>query len=1135
MNSVIPMNTIVSRLLEGHVSPFKNSPDQQDAVLLELSSREFPKDVYTPQFHKKFLGAISSKVTVLTLKNNPLQTDDELMELIKRIPRLQKVILEDCPNVKGFTSPVKRLMGGNTPAMAWVEELCKRGIKTITIVDSGNTLDPALQSLIPQLQSRYPNVNFDIRSKSNSDPSHPSNMSSASSSTSASSVAISQSPTGAYNSPRPVIDHPITNLSLQARYSPSEIDFTEVDLDQNVDCSALSILPNGLIVNGSTGLFKLLDGQNKKVVKKIQTYSESLNTLWEMKDIGLAKLYRYRTKLGYKNIIKMVVPLSKGLLASFIESGPIMIWNSESGKLVKTLDTDKQSINSLIEMTNGWLVAGMGEGVIQIFDVESGKVVKTLKGGPNISQIFELTNNRIVTNSDDKTIPIWNVETGELKILNESGKSNTPSPMSTIAVLPNGMVASSEECDVHIWDIERDEKVKSLIAPEWPKSDYVLKRKKIVYTIVVLPNGAIAVISNHFGVSSIKYTYLLTLWNVERGREIRTLYFEARGLDTLHFLALATNGELISASEESIKCWPICEYKLEPGVSESDRFQYLTHHPIMLLLRNQLRVEQVSTLFPESLEEIDVSHTFITDEHVKAILEQCPRLKKITHEGCGWLTQDGLDMIAARQGHSISNNGKAKAVASTASKAALASSSGSNTQAIATVMTSLAALASEAQRTEISDDDLNKKLMQYVETMAASLSSKTAADYQAQMQSIKQDMQKQLHENVQQQEKQKIELEQLRAQLVNASGELHRDLEIRISTLEGNQNLLMQDYNTQQAILAQKEYILSQQELARFYGSAQNRLQNLFLAYKVIGSGLVVHKPLTTTDAAVKFILLAGNAIPIPGSQALATWVGFGIKTAAWLANRKNGYDNMIKINDINEQVISFRDLDELTEKTSRTLTLMYKEQLKHMTPDSAGLMAEVAVKLMIAYLWEGEFQNRTLHEQLVGSVARILPSSQGQKFWQQLGQKFSELKDKFNDSNITTLQPGDHWTAYGAFQRPGLEITVNSEKQYFSGGGTQPEIYGYRQGTLEEAQAAGLIQTPDRVPSHVQASLSKSANTQILAVTQSTKAVETKADILSAQLLQEQARRIELEKEMERIKQQVALLGKGNVAEATI
>jgi len=972
-------------------------------------------------------------------------------------------------------------------------------------------------------------------------------------------------------------------LSTPIHYDESKVPDVFTIRRPLLEVMCMTVLPNGWLASG---------------------FGKGVITFWDIE-----KGEPVQTFNAYVKEVKSLTVLPNGCLVSGSSDGHITIWNLQSGESVNGWGAHASIVNALAVLPNGLLASGSGDKTIKLWNVNTGELVKSLRGHEGyVCALTALPNGLLASGSEDNKIKIWNVENGKC-VHTLSGRKDC-----SLVALPNGCLASISEDgkSINIWKVETGELVKSLPLPGCGSS------------LALLPNGWLASSSNNDEI---------LLWNVESGKVVKTLSVR---IGVIRLMTVLSNGHLAiygGLNDNAIKSWPLCEYIQYAGFSKRGLFECLLSHPIMLLARNQLRVEQVPALFSESLERIDVSNTFITDELIKAILDQCPRLSEIKYDGCGWLTKAGIALIVERnkQGNATTTTSTSRTTSSPAgssgshvhksidvqlkqheepsssssvavieSKQIIPPPPGSTfatvlydhttcyeydltikvgdlvqildedphgwkdtgwtycqkgnikgyitttylelsspvtssiTAKASTVLaakpsavTSLAAVAAQAQQTSVADEELAKKLRQHVEVVASSLSSQTTADYQSLLSDVQREMQKQMQENEQLREQQQIEMVRLKNQLETATGNVRSELDARIKGLEKNQNLLMQDYNTQQAILAQREYILKQPELARFYNTAQNKLQQMFLAYKVIDSGLVVNKALSTTDKVIQAISLAGESIPLPGSHAVATWLGFAIQAGVGLANKKSGINDISKVNNVTELVVSFKELDDLTEATSRALTLMYEEQLKHVTPNSAGILAEAAVKLMVAYLWSGEYQKQALSDQLVASVARVFSQSKAQGFWQQLSQKFSDLKGKFKDSNVATKQEGENWTAYGVFWRPGLKTSANSIEHYFSGGGTQPELYGYRLGTKEEAQGAGLSQTTERVPSHVLAAkrLTQSDKAELSNVSKDTKAVKDQAELNAVQLRIERAKNEALAKEHAKLAEDMALV----------
>lgn len=88
-------------------------------------------------------------------------------------------------------------------------------------------------------------------------------------------------------------------------------------------------------------------------------------------------------------------------------------------------------------------------------------------------------------------------------------------------------------------------------------------------------------------------------------------------------------------------------------------------------------------------------------------------------------------------------------------------------------------------------------------------------------------------------------------------------------------------------------------------------------------------------------------------------------------------------------------------------------------------------MKLMLAYLWEGEYTKEELSYQLIHSVARIKTVSENSQVLAKLRQKFKDLSNKFQDTRLTT-KSHEQWTAFGVFQRAGIEVKMQDVSAYF-------------------------------------------------------------------------------------------------------
>jgi hypothetical protein len=313
------------------------------------------------------------------------------------------------------------------------------------------------------------------------------------------------------------------------------------------------------------------------------------------------------------------------------------------------------------------------------------------------------------------------------------------------------------------------------------------------------------------------------------------------------------------------------------------------------------------------------------------------------------------------------------------------------------------------------------------------------------------------------------------------------EVKVKLKTLCGQQEALTIEYNERQELLANQRYIYQYAELNAFYRSIQLQLTNAFLVCKVLSTGLIARED-NKGDIAIKSIELAGQFVPLPGAQAIASIIS---KSA------QHFYDKHQKkrAERVADLTMTISEMEILTESMARTLTYRYEEQLRHIEKRESKILGECAVARILGYIKSGKTNNNEdLCYELVRAVAL---------------RKCHGVNIPFIDKSIRTETEGDKWTDAGIFQKPGIKTENN---QHFSDDPkiperkklTRPEKYGYRLGTEEEARELGLILTTRRVDSKVQdrpiLQLSSAASRQIQQVTNAAKLSEEKVELLQRQ-----------------------------------
>lgn len=138
------------------------------------------------------------------------------------------------------------------------------------------------------------------------------------------------------------------------------------------------------------------------------------------------------------------------------KEGIVRVSDSQTGKLIITLNGHSDSITSLTCSSNGeTIITGSDDSTACIWSLKTGELVRILKGhtGGIYSVVLSETGDTIITASYDATVRLWNLRTGELlRVLKEKSSGSN----SVSFDLNGGMVALAEGNTMSLWKIERD-------------------------------------------------------------------------------------------------------------------------------------------------------------------------------------------------------------------------------------------------------------------------------------------------------------------------------------------------------------------------------------------------------------------------------------------------------------------------------------------------------------------------------------------------------------------------------------------------------------------------------------------------------------------------------------------------------
>jgi WD40 repeat protein len=274
-----------------------------------------------------------------------------------------------------------------------------------------------------------------------------------------------------------------------------------------------------------------------------------------------------RTLTGHSEFVRSVAFSSDGkTIASGSYDNTIKIWDSSTGKVIRTLTGHSSPVYSVAFSSDGKTIAsGSYDNTIKIWDSSTGKLIRTLTGhsSPVYSVAFSSDGKTIASGSEDKTIKIWDSSTGKV-IRTLTGHSSdtlsfsinngkTVSFGSSVAFSSDGktIASGSDDNTIKIWDSSTGKLIRTLTG----HSSSVL---------------SVAFSSDGKTVASGSWDNTIKIWDSSTGKLIRTLTGHSQGVLSVAF---SSDGKIASGSEDNtIKIWDSSTGKVIPtlkGHSES--------------------------------------------------------------------------------------------------------------------------------------------------------------------------------------------------------------------------------------------------------------------------------------------------------------------------------------------------------------------------------------------------------------------------------------------------------------------------------------------------------------------------------------------------------------------------------------
>jgi len=226
-----------------------------------------------------------------------------------------------------------------------------------------------------------------------------------------------------------------------------------------------------------------------------------------------------------------------GRMLASSSADTICLWLVDPGITIKTFG-HMESVESIDFSPDGKILASGGrDKIIKLWDVASGNEIRRLAGnGQNISDVqFSPDGKLLASASWDKTIKLWDMVTGkELRTISDAEATS-------IAFSPDGQtIAASGSEGIRIWKVSTGNAIK-LLKEHSELAD-------LVRTIAFTADGRT--------LASGSLDDTIKLWDVETGKELRTLTGHSSAVSSIAFSADGTL--MISGSEDkTVRLWDV--------------------------------------------------------------------------------------------------------------------------------------------------------------------------------------------------------------------------------------------------------------------------------------------------------------------------------------------------------------------------------------------------------------------------------------------------------------------------------------------------------------------------------------------------------------------------------------------------
>jgi WD40 repeat protein/energy-coupling factor transporter ATP-binding protein EcfA2 len=287
-----------------------------------------------------------------------------------------------------------------------------------------------------------------------------------------------------------------------------------------------------------------------------------------------------------------IFSLDGKIFASISSDNKVQLWDTSSGKEIKTFKGHTDSINSVSFSPDGkTLASASSDNTLKLWDISSGREIKTFKGHTdNVNSVsFSPDGKTLASASSDNTLKLWDISSSrEIKTF----KGHTDN-VNIVSFSPDGKTLASASSDntLKLWDIINGREIKTFkghtdsvnsisFSPDGKilasaSSDNTLKLWDIIDTgkaITTVTGHTDSVRSVSFSpdgktFASASWDKTIKLWDINSAREIKTFKGHTEFVWNVSF---SPDGKrLVSESSNEVKLWDLINdkeiYLLDPS------------------------------------------------------------------------------------------------------------------------------------------------------------------------------------------------------------------------------------------------------------------------------------------------------------------------------------------------------------------------------------------------------------------------------------------------------------------------------------------------------------------------------------------------------------------------------------------